>query len=237
MPLFRDTDILNEYKIREKVVAITTDGASNFKCALKKHGEDYETFDQLLNSINDADEELFHLDFDDLNNVWCPANELIDDDDDGIIPIKIPNSMSDFNFDEHDESDEIFRVHPVADDILEQVVNDLSENSSIKLPSRVDCSAHGFNSIGRTDSYNALKNDSSYATRYISVFKKLNTIWKSNSSRLGREMFDSYLNGHKIQKPHRIRWNRIYDAVSHLIRKNHPFKCTRLQYYYLIDKF
>lgn len=217
------TDILNDYQIRSKVVAITTDGASNFKCALKKHGDDYETFDQLLNTISDSDEELFHLNFDDLKNVWCPVNELIDDD--VIVPIEIPTS-NEIVFDSDDESNETFRIHPVPNDILQQVVNDLSENSDIMLPSRIDCSAHGFNSIGRTDSFNALKTDSLYASRYISVFKKLNAIWKLNSTRLGRETFDMYLEGYKIQKPHRIRWNRIYDAVSNLNKKNRPFICT-----------
>lgn len=191
------------------MVAITTDGASNFKCALKRHGDDYETFGQLMNT-NSFDEELFHLDLNDLENMWCPINELIDENDD----IAMANEGQTMNVDADYSNDESFRIGEIPNNVLEQVVDDINGNSVVMLPSRVDCSAHGFNSVGRNDSFDAMQTDELYATRYISVFKKLNKIWKMNSTRLGRETFDAYLNGHKIQKPHRIRWNRIYDAVN-----------------------
>lgn len=206
---------MDEYQIRSKTVAITTDGASNFKCALKRHGDDYESFEQLMDSIDDCDEELFHLDFDDLANMWCPASELVEGDD--IMPIEIPNSddsEGDADNDADVDADENFRIHPVPNEILQQVIADLNENSAVTLPSRIDCCAHAFNSIGRTDSFQALKNDEQYALRYISVFRKLNAIWKVNSTRAGREVFDRCLKGYKILKPHRIRWNRMFDAVS-----------------------
>lgn len=113
-----------------------------------------------------------------------------------------------------DEEDDGFRVQPMSTEILQEVAAELDMNDDVLLPSRIDCSAHTFNSIGKTDSFNALKSDTLYASQYISVFKKLNTIWATNSTRLGRETFDHYLNKRKILKPRRIRWNRIYDAVS-----------------------
>lgn len=68
--------------------------------------------------------------------------------------------------------------------------------------------------IGKTDAFNAVRKNQTYAAGYITVFKTLNKIWKMNSSRSGRETFLHYLKGYKIEKPHRIRWNQIFDAVS-----------------------
>lgn len=210
---------MNDYQIRSKVVAITTDGASNFKCALKRHGDDYETFEQLMESFSVYDEELFYLDLEDLNRAWCPMNELVDENDD-VVPMNTINPM-DETF--SDPSDETFNVDEMPNRILQQVVDDLNAAGTVMLPSRIDCCAHEFNSIGRTDSYNAMKTDPIYCAAYVIVFKKLNAIWKANSTRLGRETFNRLLKGYKIQKPHRIRWNRIYDAVKTLIYF-HPFK-------------
>lgn len=189
---------------------------------MKRHGDAYETFGQLLESIDGCDEELFQLDLTDLQNLWCPVGELTTESD--VVPLKIPESNESANISDSDDdngagettedgSHETFRIHPIPDKIIQQIVADLNEHSAVMLPSRIDCCAHAFNSIGRTDSFDALKSDQLYASRYISVFKKLNVIWNKYSTRLGREIFDSYLNGQKIQKPHRIRWNRIYDAV------------------------
>lgn len=194
-----------------KTVAITTDGAANFKCALKRHGDYYETFDQLMQPMGGFDEELFHLDLADLTNQWCPSSELIDDDVADVMPIEFPHS--DDADGDTDFSVENFAIELVPSEILEHVVDDHTKENAVLLPSRIDCCAHAFNSIGRTDSFNALRDDAVYAARYISVFKKLNAIWKMNSTRNGREVFVSYLKKHKIQKPHRIRWNRIFDAV------------------------
>lgn len=213
---------MNSYEIRSKVVAITTDGASNFKCAMKRHGNDYETFQQLMTTIDDYEEELFQIDLNDLQNMWCPVNEFINED---VMPTDVSDSGTNDNDEDDvdsydsesaddDSNDEIFRTGRLPNDILKDVVNDIDKNSAAWLPSRIDCSAHGLNLIGRKDSFNALKNDNLYAARYISVFKKLNAIWRLSSTRKGREAFDFYLDGYKIQKPHRIRWNRIYDAVS-----------------------
>lgn len=185
------------------MIAITTDGASNFKCALKRHGDDYETFEQLMTSLDGDDEELFYLDLDDLQSMWRPIDEITAEDDD-IMPV-------DDNADEKDtesedtERSETFKIRKFPDKILHKVIDEDDVDGAVLLPSRVDCSAHGFNAIGRNDSFNALKNDEVYAAQYISVFKTLNGIWKANSTRLGRETFNTYLDGFRINKPHRIR--------------------------------
>lgn len=197
-------------------MAITTDGAGNFKAALKHHGDDYETFQDLL-AGSEGDNELWHINFDDLNDIWCRAEELIQSDA-AEIPLSSPDESSsrtvNAGFVEESQSehgDSGFRIIPLPENMTKEVIQDV--NMIAMLPSRIDCSAHEFNSIGRTDSFAALRNDQTYANQYIAVFRKLNGIWKMNSTRLGRETFNRYLNGRKIQKPHRIRWNRIYDAV------------------------
>lgn len=200
------------YEIRNKVIAITTDGASNFKCALKRHGNDYETFDQMITSITEEDDELFHIDMDDLNSMWCPANELLNDSTDNVMPLEVNIDESESDTTELDEN---FQTESLPDDIIQKVIDNRNVDFAAMLPSRVDCSAHNFNLVGKVDSFKAL-DDKLYAARYISVFKKLNAIWKMNSTRRGRETFDHYLQNHKIHKPHRIRWNRIYYAVSFL---------------------
>lgn len=163
----------------------------------------------------DYDDELFTLNLDDLINLWLPSNELIGEDaDDDVVPMEFVNENVSDCGGARDEADETFCVQPVSTKILQEVFADMNVNNEVLLPSRIDCSAHSFNSIGKTDSFNALKSDTLYASQYISVFKKLNKIWAVNSTRLGRETFDHYLNQRKILKPHRIRWNRIYDAVS-----------------------
>lgn len=191
---------------------MTTDGAGNFKSALKRHGDDYETFDQLIKQIDEYEEELFEMDFDDLNAMWCPSNELLDDNSAGVMPLT--DDSDDDSIENIDPSHENFRIEPVPDEIVKQVLDDLGEkNVIVLLPSRIDCSAHNLNLIGKSDSFKAMRSDHLYASRYISVFKKLNAIWKTNSTRHGRELFQQYLKKFKIQKPHRIRWNRIQEAV------------------------
>lgn len=200
--------------MRAKVVTITTDGASNFKCALKRHGDDYETYNQLMMDADDCDDELLNLDLEDLERMWGPAQEFMDINDD-IVPLEFNATDQDIDVDSNDDEAEVFKVHEISDQVFRKVVDAAgSTEDTVLLPSRIDCCAHAFNSIGRTDSFNALKADKTYAARYVSVFKKFNAIWKANSTRLGRENFDYYLHGYKIQKPHRIRWNRIFEAVS-----------------------
>lgn len=143
---------------------------------------------------------------DDLNSIWCPADELHNINDDEVVPLNAGSFSQNTN-----DSDDTFHIEQIPDEIIKEVVDD--SDSCAFLPSRIDCSAHNLNLIGKLDAFGAL-NDKLYAARYVSVFKKLNAIWKKNSTRKGREIFDHYLRDYKIIKPHRIRWNRIYDAVS-----------------------
>lgn len=209
-------NILNRYEILKKCVAITTDNASNFKCCLQKHSDDYEELRTLMNDpLDEQSEMLFHLDLNDLETVWC-ADELSTNSSIDVVPLAAPgrNENDDTDSDDDDESNSSgtgFKIRKMPTNIIENVVDDTSEISL--LPNRSDCGAHTLNLIGKVDAFDALKADSTYRQAYVSVFTKMNAIWRINSTRLGREMFRKYLGKKTILKPHRIRWNRIFDAV------------------------
>lgn len=213
--------ILSKYDILSKVVAITTDNARNFKSCLQKHGEDYETINELMTNTLDEDADmLFQLDLDDLSNMWCPSEELILNPATDIVPLTA-NANANDNYNSSDDDDDEaatrnqtdgFQVQKMPDEIIGRVVEN-TENV-VLLPNRIDCGAHSLNLVGKVDAFDALNSNSEYSRQYVSVFTKLNEIWRVNSTRLGRETFQLYMNKKSILKPHRIRWNRIYDAVS-----------------------
>lgn len=203
-------EILNRFEILSKCVAITTDNASNFKSCLKKHSDDYMEISKLMDDQMDEDSEmLFQLDLDDLQNEWCRSDQLATSASDNIVPLdSIPDSDED-----EDATAPSFRVHEMPSGLIENVSNFTQQH--VLLPNRIDCAAHTFNLIGKNDAMKALHIDAEYRSQYVTVFKKLNAIWRVNSTRLGRETFKRYLKK-TILKPHRIRWNRIYDAVKYL---------------------
>lgn len=212
--------IIHRYDISSKVVAITTDNASNFKCCFERHGDNYKSIEQLMeNGLSEDEDTLFQCDFDDLVNMWCPADELLDSSS-NFIPLERTaknHSLSDVD-DDNDDSvvqcdDDSFCIEKMPEQIIQHVIDDADDVAAF-LPSRIDCSAHSFNLIGKTDAFNALDGRNEYSQQYVSVFTKLNEIWRKNSTRLGRETFQRYLQNNVILKPHRIRWNRVYDAVS-----------------------
>lgn len=200
--------ILSRFEIIPKCVAITTDNASNFKSCLRKHSDDYEEFSLLMEDKLDEDAEmLFTLDLNDLQNVWCRCDQLSTSASDDVIPLHVAHDSDS----DDDGTAPSFRVHEMPPEIIQNVVE--NGRAAVFLPNHIDCGAHTFNLIGKVDAFKALNINTDYSQQYVSVFKKLNAIWKVNSSRLGRETFKKYLKG-TILKPHRIRWNRIYDAVN-----------------------
>lgn len=202
--------ILTRFEILPKCVAITTDNASNFKSCLRKHSDDYEEFSSLMEDQLDEDAEmLFTLDLNDLQNIWCRCDQLSNIASDDVIPLH--DSQASDNDDDDDGTALSFRVHEMPPEIIQNVLENDQQHAF--LPNRIECGAHTFNLIGKVDAFKALTNNTVYRQQYVTVFKKLNAIWKVNSSRLGRETFKKYMKG-TILKPHRIRWNRIYDAVN-----------------------
>lgn len=214
--------ILNKFGIQKKIVGMTTDNASNYTCAFERDGDNYQSYAEMMATVDDDENAFFQLDLNDLASAWCPTGEFLQNSSDNVMPLtaaaaakaaaETPNTNT--NYDESDDEcdfDEMgsIRINNLPDQHLKNILDPAID---INLPSRISCAAHTLNLIGKLDSFNALA-DQEYSERYISVFTKLNLIWKHASTRLGRELFARYLNGKVIYKPHRIRWNRIYDAV------------------------
>lgn len=206
--------ILYRYEILSKCVAITTHNARNFKSCLKYHNGDCEELKTLMNDqLDEQSEMLFQLDFDDLENIWCTSDELAIDSTVGVVPLTAAgteNNNSDSD-DDGDTNESDFKISEMPSHITQKIIDDTS--AIVLLSNRIDCGAHTLNLIGKTDAFDALKNVT-YQQQYVSVFTKLNQIWHVNSTRLGRETFHKYLRDKTIQKPHRIRWNRIYDSLT-----------------------
>lgn len=202
--------IFEKYKIHDKVVSMTTDNASNYKCAFERNGDDYQSYADMMATIDEDEDALFQLDLSDLANAWCPAEELLVNLNDDVVPLTAPGENEIDSDEEDDDAGDDDGAIKIAN--LPQLKNVLHPAIDIKLPSRIDCGAHTLNLVGKVDSFNALS-DESYCMQYVAVFSKLNAIWKHSTTRSGKELFERYLANKTIVKPHRIRWNRIYNAV------------------------
>lgn len=177
--------IFNEYGIAEKVQFITTDGAGEYKCAMTRFGENYKSLIPLL-SLPEEDENI-------IDNYSDTEEEVFDIQ-------AIPD---------HECHDTQFKLDTESPFTVKEI---LTGEADTLLPTRIDCSAHLFDKIGKIDSFNAVLNDD-YCDRYTKAMDKLNLIWNVTQSRLKLEMFEKYAEC-KLIKPHRIRWNKLYDAVG-----------------------
>lgn len=196
-------DIFLRYDISKKVVAITTDNAGEFKCAFKRFGKNYSEFENIAKERDDD-----WIWFDDL--IFGSANE-----DDALEYVRICDIVDQNGIISSMDKESESLVSAQPDFVIHDLLLEDGENDSddVQLPSHIRCSAHSLNLLGKTDSYNALLNEK-YGNIYGRVFAKLNVIWSSStSSRKNSELVEKYLD-RKLLKPHRIRWNRIYDAVS-----------------------
>lgn len=85
------------------------------------------------------------------------------------------------------------------------------DDDNILLPIRIKCGPHTLNLLGKTDAVKALT-DSAYAAIYCRVMSKLNLLWKYCGQRKACETIKHYL-GKVLLRPHKIRWNALYDSV------------------------
>lgn len=194
-------EILARYGISKKVIAITTDNAGEFQCALSRFGKNHDEFlniasereydwiwfnDTLMGSPNEEDA-----------CDYVRLSDLVDPN--GIISLLNKDVLTEPEFVLHD--------FVLSDPVYSDDMND------VPLPSQIKCSAHSLNLLGKTDSFNALFDDKNCDV-YGEVFTKLNVTWAtSTSSRANSESVEKYL-ARKLKKPHRIRWNSIYDSVT-----------------------
>lgn len=209
-------DILQKYDILEKVVAVTTDNGADFCAALRKHGDNYSSYEAYLDQNND-DDEIEPMDIEnDTVLEMVPRDEYVDQSDE-----HFDFFAQRFVNDDDDNDDENIALHDLNEfeQILAKEIESADCETNTKFLSiRISCAAHTLNLIGKVDSFHALAVDD-YASEYFSVMKTLNTIWQKTDgkSRKNQEMVERYLK-RRIYKPHRIRWNRIYDAVSSVFK-------------------
>lgn len=189
--------IFSEYEIAGKVFFITTDGAGEYKCALSRFGDNYKSLIPLLNvSEEDEDVNIIEADFDsDIDEEEFMDFEAIPDS--GCQNSNNVNSNT-------NGSDSCF--------IVSDIISDEALIEDTELPTRIDCGAHLLDKIGKKDSFDAVLDDE-YCDKYTNVMDKLNLIWNVTQSRLRIEIFEKHAEC-KLIKPHRIRWNKLYDAVS-----------------------
>lgn len=171
--------IFNKYGIAEKVKFITTDGAGEYKCAMARFGNNYQSMAPLINLSEDYIDDAIEEEISEV--LAIPAHQ--------------------YEHTNYEETESAFTVHEIS-----------NENLDYLLPDRIDCSSHLFDKIGKIDSFNAVLNED-YCDIYTKVMDKLNLIWNVTQSRLKLELFEKYTEC-KLVKPHRIRWNKLYDAVS-----------------------
>lgn len=225
-------EIFDRFGILEKIVAVTTDNGGEFIAAFRNFGDDYCSYEAYLDERNefdnidenDDDEVCDNVDIIPINErVVADGNVLIESRDEwDLMKLSIdgPSIGNASSLDNHDADCNNINLHQLdglQSSLLDNFESDpdLANTNTAYLPIRIACAAHTLNLVGKTDSFNALL-DNDYAEMYFDVIKKLNAIWKfSTNSRKRVELVEKILK-RRIVKPHRIRWNRIHDAVSQM---------------------
>ncbi|XP_031632092.1 uncharacterized protein LOC116346286 isoform X2 [Contarinia nasturtii] len=191
--------IFNEYEIAEKVFFITTDGAGEYKCAMARFGDNYKSLIPLLH-LSEGEDIDYHAE-PDIDSDSDSEEEISD------CTLAVPDFQCDAAEASTSETGSLFIVKDILSGALD-----------VQLPTRIDCSSHLFDKIGSKDSFDAVLDDT-YCDKYSKVMDKLNLIWNVTQSRLKTELFEKYTES-KLVKPHRIRWNKLYDAIERILSIN-----------------
>lgn len=86
-------------------------------------------------------------------------------------------------------------------------------NLPFPLPNRSVCNPHTLSLVGKNDLFEALSNED-FANNYFEAFERVNQLWNEANKSNRNVGIVKQLIGKKLHKPHRLRWNRIYDSVS-----------------------
>lgn len=191
-------EIFNRYGILEKVFFITTDGAGEYKAALKNYGDNYRSIEMLTNDLE-------------LEWVLPPApGDVVDEIDDFEVDEEEDNYIRIRDGDIADDDDDASRASPSDQDEESFVI--CQDVPLLKNMNRVACSSHLLDKVGKIDSMNACK-DAIYNAKFEQTFEKITKLWSTKDSRVSAEIFKR-ITGQKLIGPHRIRWMQTFDAVS-----------------------
>lgn len=227
-------EIFKRFDIHGKVVGVTTDNAGEFVLAFVRYGDNYTSYESYLDNSEEvaatddtaAEAAKLRQDADTIIISSDSENESDNDDDhsDSLPPLIIETidplsnsyhregmanafGQSTSNTAENEQS---FHLVPVHLDFRGEEASD-----GKPLPIRLKCAAHCLNSVGKTDAVKALNNPQ-YAKLYCKVMAKLNLLWKYCGHRKKAELIKTYI-GKVLLRPHRIRWNALYDSVSQML--------------------
>lgn len=197
--------LYKKFVIIRKVGAITTDQGSELVACFKHCGDDYVSY----NAWCERDENTF----------WPHGGDQIENEDfadSEIVPINLlpendeisESQLNDFlaAMEKAGNEDEDFQVQMVD-------LQCVDENPIEELPIRIKCGAHSLNSLCKTDAHHSLITSQTYRRTYVTVFHKLNQLWKKILLKHGGETIRKYL-GKNLIRPHKIRWSSIYDSVN-----------------------
>lgn len=236
--------IFDRFGIKEKVDFVTTDGAGEYTAAFKFYGDNYESInlcdadDDYTTEIPSSSAAVRDRDGDSCE-IASTSTSTVTGVNTGVSPPvsasgqvqlqKRKHNSSQMDTDDEDAAaadsfmDIIYRNLPKNPNEIDNdsfVLQDSAEVFTMAIKrrllgkmNRVDCSAHKIDKLASIDAETALNDSPDYATIHSSVFDKLNRIWAQKKSRLNAEIFKQ-ITGKAIIGPHRIRWLKMFEAVS-----------------------
>ena len=201
---------LRAFNINHKTTMCTTDGASNFKKAFEKYGEDSLALKAYTEDIpgtqvvgDDEQEEEQEDEFGNLLEGYLEdvneAEGQDDDDEGGINAINLGDE-----FDKAESAGEL---------------------DGTKLPYRIRCASHNLNLVACKDAAEPEKNtkynkeNMKYATVKKKFMEKVEFLWsRQGTSTHDAEAIVRHV-GCRLKRPNKTRWNAYYDSLKFLKKK------------------
>lgn len=196
--------LYTKFGITGKVGAATTDQGSELVACFKHCGDDYVSYDAWCEN--------------DENTFWQSGGDEIENDkfdSSDIVPIDMLPENDEISETQLNRFITAMETREVQEEFQIQMVDlrSVDENPIEELPIRIKCGAHSLNSLCKTDAHHSLVASQAYRRIYVTVFCKLNQIWKNILQKHGGEAIRKYL-GKNLIRPHKIRWSSIYDSVN-----------------------
>ena len=190
---------LRDFSIYNKTTMCTTDGASNFKKAFDKYGEESLALKAYTQDLDlggdDEDEDEFGY----LLEGYIKEVEEADVQDDG-------------DNDDEEEGGEINPINLGEEFDRAQHAGQLDET---KLPYRIRCATHNLNLVAGKDSAEAEVNKK-YSQVKKRFMDKVEHIWKrQGTSSHDAETIVKHV-GVRLPRPNKTRWNAYYDCLTFL---------------------
>lgn len=189
--------IFERFGIRKNVNFVTSDGAGEYTAAFKFFADNYESIYLHDEDEDGTDDHTATTSVATVTSRESLQYEKEEADTDVVYKGDLPKNAN------HVDNSS-FVIHDMEEILGRRILGKMN---------RIDCSAHKTDKLASIDAATALDNDPDYAIIHTSVFDKLTRIWALKESRLCAESFKQ-ITGKSIIGPHRIRWLKMYEAVS-----------------------